>query len=116
MLELYNFQGLISKILKAEGEEGIINLLFVGDKEIKKLNSEFRKKNKPTDVLAFPMGEEGILGDIAISTETAIKNAKTFGVSSQAELKRLVVHGVLHLIGYRHGKEMGNAEEIYQKF
>ncbi|MEE8638760.1 MAG: rRNA maturation RNase YbeY, partial [Candidatus Margulisiibacteriota bacterium] len=62
------------------------------------------------------MGENGVLGDIAISKETTQKNAKRFGVSYKNELKRLVIHGILHLLGYDHGRKMRDAEEVYQKF
>lgn len=106
---------MIKSILKKEKAKGEVNLILVGDKEIHRLNKKFRKKDKPTDVLAFPMGEEGILGDIAISTETTKRNAKHYGVSYKQELKRLVIHGVLHLVGYDHGRKMSNAEKIYQK-
>ena len=110
------YELLIKNILKNEKAKGRINLVLMSDREIKKLNRKFRKKNKATDVLAFPMGEEGILGDIAISVETAKRNAKHFGISYRHELKRLVVHGVLHLLGYKHGKEMRDAEKVYQEF
>jgi probable rRNA maturation factor len=110
------FEKLIRKILKREKAKGKVNLVLMTDKEIRKLNRKFRGKNKATDVLAFPMGEAGILGDIAISTETAKRNAGRFGVSYRSELKRLVIHGALHLLEYKHGKEMRNAEEIYQKY
>ncbi len=109
------FDGLIRKVLKAEKAKGKINLRLMKDKEIRELNRKFRKRNKPTDVLAFPMGEEGILGDIAVSTEAASRNAKRFGVSYEQEMKRLVIHGTLHLLGYDHGRKMRDAEEIYQK-
>ena len=109
------FQPLIKGILKKERVEGKVNLVLVNDKEIRKLNRKFRKKDKATDVLAFPMKEEGILGDIAISVETAKRNAKRFGLSYREEIKRLAVHGVLHLLGYKHGKEMRRAEKVYQK-
>ena len=109
------FDKLIKRILKKEEVKGAVTLILVGDPEIRELNRKFRHKNKATDVLAFPMGEEGILGDIAISTETAQRNAVRFKVTYKAELKRLIVHGVLHLLGYEHGRKMRNAEEIYEK-
>jgi probable rRNA maturation factor len=109
------FERLAKKILKKEKGKGEINLMLITDKEMRKLNRKFRGKDKATDVLSFRMGEDGILGDIAISTQTAKRNAKRFGVSYGFELKRLFVHGALHLLGYRHGKEMRHAEEIYQK-
>jgi probable rRNA maturation factor len=110
------FQRLIKRILKKERVEGRINLVLMSDKEIRKLNRKFKKLDKATDVLAFPMREEGLLGDIAISVDTAKRNAKRFGVSYKSESKRLVIHGVLHLVGYEHGKEMRDAEKVYQKF
>ncbi len=109
------YEQLINKIIKREQNKGRINLIFVKDKKIKELNKNFRKKNKPTDVLAFPMGEDGILGDIAISVETARKNAKAYSVSFEQEIKRLIIHGVLHLLGYKHSKGMRHAEKVYQK-
>ena len=113
MLSIY--KKLISKIIKKAGCQGRINLLFVDDKKIQQLNRDYRHKDCATDVLAFPMGEDGVLGDMAISVDTAKRNAKRFGVSYNTEMKRLVVHGALHLLGYDHGKEMRHAEEIYQK-
>ena len=109
------FEKLIAKILKAEKAKGKVNLVLMRDRRIRDLNRSFRKMDKATDVLAFPMGEEGILGDIAISVETTGRNARRFGVSYKDELKRLVIHGLLHLLGYDHGRKMRRAEKIYQK-
>ncbi len=108
------FDSLVKKILKKERVKGKINIVLVDDEAIRRLNKKFRKKDKATDVLAFPMGEEGIRGDIAISRETTKKNAKSYGASYKSELKRLVIHGVLHLLGYGHGERMSNAEKNYQ--
>ena len=109
-------KALVNKILKAEKAEGQVDVSFVNDAEMQELNRRYRKKDKPTDVLAFPYGEGGILGDVIISKDTARRNAKKFGVSYNSEVKRLIVHGVLHVLGYDHGKEMSGAEKIYQKF
>ncbi|MDI6730974.1 MAG: rRNA maturation RNase YbeY [Candidatus Margulisbacteria bacterium] len=110
------YDSLMNEILKSEGVKGKINLVFVSDHEIRRLNGRFRGKNKATDVLSFPMGENGILGDIAISVDTAGRNAQRFGVQYKREVKRLVIHGVLHLLGYDHGRRMQSAEETYKKF
>ncbi|MFA6548512.1 MAG: rRNA maturation RNase YbeY [Candidatus Margulisiibacteriota bacterium] len=110
------FNPLIKKILKKEGTQGRINLELMDDKRIRELNRRFRKIDRATDVLSFPLGEDGILGDIAISEPAARRNAKRYGVGYKSELKRLVVHGVLHILGYDHGEKMRNAEKIYQKF
>lgn len=109
------YNRLVKTILRKEGRGGIINLVLVDDKKIRALNKKFRGKDKPTDVLSFLMDEDGVLGDIAVSVETTRRNAKRYQVTYQRELKRLVVHGALHLCGYEHGRKMANAEKNYQK-
>ncbi len=97
--------------LKFDGEE--ISILFCGDAEIQNLNKAYRNIDSPTDILSFENGseyedEEGKwleAGDIAISFETLVKNAEYFKVSENEELKRLLIHGCLHLNGYDHGEE-----------
>ncbi|OGC25015.1 rRNA maturation RNase YbeY [candidate division WOR-1 bacterium RIFOXYB2_FULL_42_35] len=110
------FQTLIRKILRKEKVRGIINLVIVDDRQIRKLNKKYRKKDQATDVLSFEMGEDGVIGDIAIAEPTTRKNAQQYGVTYRQELKRLVIHGVLHLLGYDHGRKMRDAEKIYQEF
>ena len=110
------YNRLIKRILRNEEVKGIINLQLINDEIMQQLNKKFRGKDKPTDVLAFPMNEEGVVGDIAISIETTKSNAKKYRVTYKQELKRLVIHGVLHLCGYDHGKEMQNAEKSYQEY
>lgn len=109
------FEPLIKKILTKEGQKGRINLVLINDQEIRELNKKFRRIDRATDVLSFNMNEDGVLGDIAISTDTAKRNAQRYRVSLPREMKRLVVHGVLHILGYDHGEEMRRAEKIYQK-
>jgi len=75
------FKKIAQAIVKKEKGKGKVNILIMGDKEMHKLNKKYRKKNKPTDVLSFYMGEEGVLGDIAISKETTKRNAKKYGVT-----------------------------------
>ena len=96
-----------------------IHLVLTDDARMRVFNREHRKKDKPTDVLSFPQfnpkeisgkskkkveAPGPYLGDLVISTETTLKQAKEFGVTKRAELMRLVVHGVLHLCGYDHEK------------
>ena len=83
------------------------------DQFIKELNSQYRNIDSATDVLSFENGEEyedeeGLwknVGDIAISLETLPKNAEYFEVDTNTELKRLIIHGILHLNGMDHGEE-----------
>ncbi|MBR6079363.1 MAG: rRNA maturation RNase YbeY [Treponema sp.] len=95
-----------------DGEE--VSVLFCGDSFIQNLNREYRNIDAPTDVLSFEDGGSYIddvgkswlcVGDIAISLETLPKNCEYFGVSQNEELKRLLVHGLLHLHGMDHGDE-----------
>ncbi len=90
-----------------------INVTFVDDDEIRRLNSEFRNLDKSTDVLSFPLGEDGeydinpetdaaMLGDVVISLEHAVSQAKAYGHGLKRETAFLTVHSVLHLLGYDH--------------
>lgn len=90
-----------------------VSVSFVDNKEIRILNSEYRKKDIPTDVLSFPLGENGVydenpengykmLGDIVISLEKAIEQAELYGHSLTREIAFLTVHSMLHLLGYDH--------------
>lgn len=97
--------------LNYDNEE--ISVLFCSDEFIKELNSQYRNIDSATDVLSFENGEEyedeeGLwknVGDIAISLETLPKNAEYFKVDTNTELKRLIIHGILHLNGMDHGEE-----------
>ena len=90
-----------------------IDVTFVDDAEIRRLNKQFRDIDQPTDVLSFPLGENGeydrnpetgaaMLGDVVISLERAEKQAKDYGHSFQREVAYLTAHSVLHLLGYDH--------------
>ena len=91
-----------------------VSIAFCTDKFIQQLNKQYRDIDSPTDVLSFEDGEEYTdedgakwfsAGDIIISLDTLPKNAQYFGVSENDELKRLLLHGLLHLNGYDHGEE-----------
>jgi probable rRNA maturation factor len=82
-----------------------IHVIFCSNVTIKKLNAEFRKKNKATDVLSFNYNEPDLLGEIYISVEKAFAQCKKFGNSYKQELNRLFVHGMFHLLGYDHETE-----------
>ena len=74
-----------------------LEILFVGDKDMRKLNKRFKGRGGTTDVLSFGLGN---VGSIAISLDTAARNAKTFGAPFHEEVLRYVIHGILHLFGY----------------
>lgn len=93
--------------------KGQVTVLLTTDAAIKKLNRQFRGKNKATDVLSFPaegLGAQGIAGDLAISVTTALGQAAEQGHSLATEIKVLVLHGLLHLAGYDHETDEGQME------
>jgi probable rRNA maturation factor len=100
-----------AKVLASTGRQlGDVSILLCGDERIAELNRRYRGIDRPTDVLSFPRGEKGALsGDIAISLETLARNAAAYGVSRDEELKRLAIHGLLHLAGMDHGRGKGSA-------
>jgi probable rRNA maturation factor len=99
--------------IETETDNISVNLILTDDEYITSINSEYRGKDKPTDVISFayrddpfpiidnPMEE---LGDIYISLETASKQALEYEVTLVEEIKRLIIHGALHLLGYDHEK------------
>ena len=94
-----------------------INIIFTGNREITGINTGYRMKNYPTDVIAFRFtkGEYGYEGgDIYISTEKAKENAREYGAGYKEELTRLIIHGVLHTLGYDHEKG-GKEERVMMK-
>jgi len=117
---LKKLNSIAKHIVKKENKSGIISIVITDDENIRELNKTYRKIDSATDVLSFEMGEDGILGDIIISYETAQRNAKRYGKSLGDEMKRLVVHGVLHLLGFDHKntyerKKMRLKEDQYAK-
>ncbi|MGC9470420.1 MAG: rRNA maturation RNase YbeY [Bacteroidales bacterium] len=92
----------IRYVLEKEGKKaGSINIITTGDREIERLNKEFLGRSYSTDVISFPMNRgEKIEGEIYISLDTVTENAKQFKVTAREEWRRVVIHGILHLIGY----------------
>ena len=93
------------------GLAGEVHVLLADDATLKRLNRRFRGKNKATDVLSFPAGNAGngvgVAGDLAISLETAARQAARFGHSLRDEVRVLLLHGVLHLAGFDHETDSG---------
>jgi len=98
-----------------------VSVSFVDNEAIHALNKQHRNIDRETDVLSFPLGENGeydinpsngakLLGDIVISAEKAVEQAKLYNHSLQREIGFLTVHSMLHLLGYDH--EMGGIEEV----
>ena len=97
----------IFKIIKFSSNNEIsISFLLTSNSEIKLLNQKYRNKNKPTNVLSFPMNEKienkNYLGDVVISCEKIIDESYEKNIKKYKYLSKMTIHGVLHLLGYKH--------------
>ncbi|MFO1518936.1 MAG: rRNA maturation RNase YbeY [bacterium] len=99
-----------------------LDITFVGDRKIRSLNRAYRGKDYATDVLSFPLWEkkrsrkDGLfLGDLVISGPTTLRQAEEDGKKSWEELRFLILHGVLHLLGYDHEKTEREARVMRKK-
>jgi len=100
------------KILKGENQkERDLSIVFVGQGRMRKLNKKYREKNKVTDVLSF--GEE--LNEVVICPREVKKNAKKYNLTFKKELARVLIHGILHLLGYEHEKSKKETEKMEKK-
>jgi len=96
----------------------VVNFIFVTDQRIHELNRRFLKRDRPTDVISFNCnepridGEPRLLGEVYISRDRARAQAREYGVSYSSELRRLVLHGLLHVLGLTH-RQM---EPLYERY
>ncbi|WP_369298109.1 rRNA maturation RNase YbeY [uncultured Neglectibacter sp.] len=110
-------------VLQLEGfpDPAEISVSFVDNDQIREMNRQYRNKDSATDVLSFPLGENGeydtnhetgakILGDVVISMPKAVEQANTYGHTLEREVGYLTAHSVLHLLGYDH--EQGGLERV----
>lgn len=125
-------RNLAKYVLKSEGvrEPTELSITLVSPKEIQQLNLKYRRVNQPTDVLAFSLTETlseeesmpQVLGDVIISPEVAREQAGEYGEKYEDELGRLLIHGILHLLGYNHEQEeekvvmMAKQEQLLKLF
>lgn len=105
-------------------DDAQISVTFVDNVQIHELNREYRDVDRPTDVLSFPLGENGeydidnssgaiLLGDIVISAEKALEQAEEYGHSPEREIAFLTVHSMLHLLGYDHETSKKDEEQMF---
>ena len=99
-----------------------LSIVLTGDSDIQTLNKTYRGKDRPTNVLSFPMQEgefsdinPGLLGDIVISCETAEAEAEKAGINLSERMSQLLVHGILHLLGFDHETDEKSALEMEEK-
>jgi len=102
--------------------EAELSILLVDDSRMATLNREYRRKEGPTNVLSFPMREglhphvhPEVLGDVVLSTDTAHREAVESGSDLETRLLELLIHGVLHLLGYDHEKGAGEQRRMEEK-
>lgn len=122
-LDIPSLRRTVRRILKQLGRErDEISILLVEDREIRDLNRAYLKRNRPTNVIAFPMLEgpfrkiqPQVLGDVVISVETASRDAKKEGLTFNDEILFLLIHGILHLLGYDHEGSAVQARRMGQK-
>ena len=113
----------LDSFLSYFNETGDFSVTFVSDEEIRNLNREYRNIDSPTDILTFRLadgeddfpsleGEDEEMGDIFISLESMRRNAREFGVEENDELRRLLLHGLMHLRGWDHRTNDFNSEPM----
>ena len=103
-------------------DDAELSILIVDDPQIAILNKKYLHRNGPTNVIAFPMRTDQfsninpeLLGDVVISIETAEKEGKNIGISMEERFTQLLVHGILHLLGYDHEKSEQEADKMEKK-
>lgn len=98
-----------------------LSVLLVSDAEMQRLNRDYRGKDRPTDVLSFAQGEgdgpapPGMLGDVVISVDTADRQARERRETLGRESERLLIHGILHLLGYDHEVSPAEARRMQRR-
>lgn len=106
------WQAVAAETLRRAGKPALpVNVLLTDDAAVRDLNAQFRGKDKPTNVLSFPSGDDEEYGDIALAYETIAKEAAEQGKELAAHSTHLLVHGLLHLLGFDHEQE-GEAEAM----
>jgi probable rRNA maturation factor len=113
----------LKKLLKALGfEHGEISLLLVNDHQIREINKKYLKRDRPTNVISFAMTEgpfggihPEVLGDIIISVETAARDTLSGHIDFMDEVEFLLIHGLLHLLGYNHENTDADTAEKMKK-
>jgi probable rRNA maturation factor len=94
---------------------GTVTVAIVSDARVRALNRQYRRKDKATDVLSFPSGESGYLGDVVIAAGVAARQAHEAGHTLATELRVLALHGLLHLLGYDHERDDGRMARLERR-
>ncbi len=101
----------LSKVIFYEFKKpGVISIAAVSSREIKKINKTYRRKDKATDILTFVFSGGGLLGEIILSPKDAARRAKLAGKTLKETCAFLIIHGILHIMGYTHNKNLDTAK------
>ena len=120
-LVLSAIESVTARMLRAAGcPHAEVSIEFIGDRRMRKLNRVYRRLDRTTDVLAFGMQEAKgprttLLGDVVIALPIAIRQAHQLGHSVDAELITLLIHGIVHLLGYDHERSAAEARRMSRK-
>jgi probable rRNA maturation factor len=119
---LHPLQQFYERVRRALGfPPGAVTVQLISDQNMARLNMKFRRKSGPTDVLSFPAKgarparDAEYIGDIAISPETARRNARRYSRSLPAELRILILHGMIHLAGFDHETDHGQMDRLERR-
>jgi probable rRNA maturation factor len=111
-----------TRLLRLLDLDAELSIVLVDDVEIRRLNAAYRHIDRPTDVLAFAMREgdgatlhPAVLGDVVISLDTAARQAAARGVTVADEVRQLLTHGLLHLLGYDHERSPAEARRMFRR-
>ena len=109
-------------MLRALDVDAELSVALIGDEEMHALNARYRGVDRPTDVLAFALREgeaaklqPDLLGDVIISLDTAARQANARGIAPADEVRTLLAHGILHLLGYDHERSPAEARRMFGK-
>ena len=121
-IEKLNLRKVARRILSVSGcPDAELSLVIVGDRSIRRINRDYLQRDKPTNVISFAQqegegaGVEFLLGDVVISAETAARDAAEANLPLESELCFLLLHGILHLLGYDHERSPAEARRMFGK-
>jgi probable rRNA maturation factor len=106
--------GWLARVAPASAR-GALSIALVSDARMRRLSARFRGVDRATDVLAFPAGDPGSVGDVAIATGVARRQARRAGHPLATELRVLALHGLLHLLGYDHERDRGEMARVERR-
>ncbi len=107
------FKKIAGQVLKEEKKQNLeLSIVLVSEDEIKNLNNKYRKKNRPTDVLSFNYND---FAEIVISLDQVRQNARKYKLAFEKELTKVLIHAILHILGYNHESSQKKALEMEEK-